>query len=174
MPRLQLYQYQPLREKRSIRILEVLPFAFGTDVTHGRIREVSLDEAPSYEAVSYVWGSTAAARKFRCDDGYLRLTEQCWRMIRSMRLKTRSRFLWIDACCIDQKSDKERSHQVGMMGDIYSSARRVLVWLGESRQGDYTLELRVMRYIRKIGQGRSEGDTTPLTTPGYSDKKSSI
>lgn len=42
------------------------------------------------------------------------------------------RFLWIDAICIDQSRVEERNHQVAMMGKIYSRARRVLVWLGQS------------------------------------------
>jgi hypothetical protein len=41
-------------------------------------------------------------------------------------------FLWIDAICIDQSRVEERNHQVAMMGKIYSLARKVLVWLGQS------------------------------------------
>jgi hypothetical protein len=36
----------------------------------------------------------------------------------------------IDALCIDQENDAERSEQAGRMGSIYKSADRVLVWLG--------------------------------------------
>jgi len=39
-------------------------------------------------------------------------------------------YLWIDALCIDQENVTERSHQVNLMGTIYKSAKRVLVWLG--------------------------------------------
>jgi hypothetical protein len=38
--------------------------------------------------------------------------------------------MWIDALSIDQSNLDERSHQVSMMGQIYSSAFRVTVWLG--------------------------------------------
>ena len=38
---------------------------------------------------------------------------------------------WIDAICIDQANLSERNSQVSLMGDIYSSARTVLIWLGE-------------------------------------------
>ena len=38
---------------------------------------------------------------------------------------------WIDAMCINQASVFERNSQVSMMGEIYASARAVLVWLGE-------------------------------------------
>ena len=40
--------------------------------------------------------------------------------------------VWIDALCIDQSSIAERSRQVGIMSQIYSGAKRVVVWLGEA------------------------------------------
>ncbi|PVI07619.1 hypothetical protein DM02DRAFT_608709 [Periconia macrospinosa] len=38
--------------------------------------------------------------------------------------------LWIDALCIDQCNLYERNHQVAIMGEIYSRAEKVIVWLG--------------------------------------------
>jgi hypothetical protein len=40
-------------------------------------------------------------------------------------------FIWADAICINQEDDAERSKQVVMMGEIYSQAKTVIVWLGE-------------------------------------------
>jgi hypothetical protein len=40
------------------------------------------------------------------------------------------RLFWIDAICIDQSSNPERSHQVAMMRQIYAHAALVVVWLG--------------------------------------------
>lgn len=37
---------------------------------------------------------------------------------------------WIDAICIDQADNEERTPQVKMMGRIYSAAELVVVWLG--------------------------------------------
>jgi Heterokaryon incompatibility protein (HET) len=42
-----------------------------------------------------------------------------------------SDYLWIDALCIDQTNVDERAAQVLLMGDIYSSATRVIIWLGK-------------------------------------------
>jgi hypothetical protein len=44
--------------------------------------------------------------------------------------KAMTDWLWIDAICIDQKSPRERTHQVNLMGQIYSEANLVRVWLG--------------------------------------------
>ncbi len=38
--------------------------------------------------------------------------------------------IWIDAICISQLDDDEKSEQVGQMGDIYRRAHKVVVWLG--------------------------------------------
>jgi hypothetical protein len=46
------------------------------------------------------------------------------------RYDTSIRYFWIDALCIDQSNPREKSHQVGLMGEVFSSASSVLVWLG--------------------------------------------
>jgi hypothetical protein len=39
-------------------------------------------------------------------------------------------FRWMDAICINQDDNSERTHQVRQMKDIYQAASRTLVWLG--------------------------------------------
>ena len=41
-------------------------------------------------------------------------------------------FWWIDAICIDQSNDIERSVQVNLMAEIFGNAERVIVWLGKA------------------------------------------
>ncbi|KAH7322437.1 heterokaryon incompatibility protein-domain-containing protein [Stachybotrys elegans] len=38
---------------------------------------------------------------------------------------------WIDAVCINQRDQEERSQQVGRMKEIYSYAQSTLIWLGD-------------------------------------------
>jgi hypothetical protein len=40
--------------------------------------------------------------------------------------------MWVDALCINQSNIEERNCQVSMMGNIYSQAWFVFIWLGES------------------------------------------
>ncbi|KAJ4992593.1 DNA repair helicase [Stagonosporopsis vannaccii] len=49
---------------------------------------------------------------------------------------TETRLFWIDSICIDQTPEavEERNVQVALMGDIYKSAARVVVWLGSSNE----------------------------------------
>jgi len=37
--------------------------------------------------------------------------------------------IWIDALCINQQDNKEKEHQVLLMGEIYSNASETIVWL---------------------------------------------
>jgi hypothetical protein len=49
-------------------------------------------------------------------------------------------FLWADAICIDQGNVEERCFQVTLMGEIYSRAERVVLWLGpEAMQSDLAM-----------------------------------
>jgi hypothetical protein len=40
------------------------------------------------------------------------------------------RYVWIDSICINQEDLQERNSQVRMMGEIYSNAAAVILWLG--------------------------------------------
>lgn len=55
---------------------------------------------------------------------------------------------WIDAICIDQPNFQERNHQVAQMGDIYSHATAVTIWLGRDD--------RAVRFVRFLVRLTSE------------------
>ncbi|KAG8166194.1 hypothetical protein KVR01_004746 [Diaporthe batatas] len=69
--------------------------------------------------------------------------------MRHLRLQDAARTLWIDAICIDQQNVAERSEQVGKMGQIYSSATRVLVWLGPASL-DSDLAMGLVDHLGKV------------------------
>ncbi len=48
-----------------------------------------------------------------------------------LRKNTEARYIWIDALCINQDNGEERNHQVPLMGSIYESCTRALLWLGD-------------------------------------------
>lgn len=49
----------------------------------------------------------------------------------TVRGPTEERVLWIDAVCINQADDIEKTHQVGLMTEIYKGTWRGIVWLGD-------------------------------------------
>jgi hypothetical protein len=149
------YGYQRLPSRRSIRLLELLPDKRGAPLKC-HMREVVLEDAPSYEAVSYVWGTPEFGKQISCGAVNIKITRSCSYALHHLRLEQKSRLLWIDACCINQKSERERNQQVGMMGDIYSKAKSTLIWLGKADASD----MGTMFYIRRIGRNILQGQET--------------
>jgi hypothetical protein len=142
------YQYQRLKGRRSIRVLELLPDKKGAPL-RCNMREVSLDENPDYEAVSYVWGAPEFVKRIFCGSEIMSITKSCSYALHHLRRTDRSRLLWIDACCIDQTSDDERGHQVGLMGDVYRTANCTVVWLGQATRDT---DKSALKYIRSVGR----------------------
>ncbi|PMD17146.1 hypothetical protein NA56DRAFT_662456 [Hyaloscypha hepaticicola] len=62
----------------------------------------------------------------------LNITTNLCDALKRIRDLHRSKTLWADAVCINQQDLDERSHQVGLMGDIYQLAGRVVIWLGHT------------------------------------------
>ena len=91
---------------------------------------VNVESCPPFEALSYVWGQARAVHPVLCDGGAVSITQNLDDALRSLRLPTQARRLWVDAVCIDQQNLDERSRQVRYMRLIYSRATRVIVWLG--------------------------------------------
>ncbi|KAJ8113854.1 hypothetical protein OPT61_g4122 [Boeremia exigua] len=51
---------------------------------------------------------------------------------RSFRLnRSEDQYYWIDAICINQADEGEKTKQVAMMGRIFENAQRVVAWLGQ-------------------------------------------
>lgn len=58
-------------------------------------------------------------------------TKNLYAALRRFRADGQGQALWIDALCINQGDTSEKADQVAMMGQIYSGAEQVFVWLGE-------------------------------------------
>ncbi|KAF7679744.1 hypothetical protein GT037_001395 [Alternaria burnsii] len=113
------------------------------------LHEACLDDNPEYEAVSYAWGSAELVRKVACDSKWLWVTQSCYDLLVRLKRYSRgtraARCYWIDAICInqgfqeqdtpEQRSRRERSHQVAMMATIYEKAVQVTVWPGHVEDG---------------------------------------
>lgn len=52
-------------------------------------------------------------------------------VLRRLRYIEIERRLWVDALCIDQSSNLEKTHQVNMMDRIYKGCESCNIWLGE-------------------------------------------
>ena len=141
------YRFTPLDEsKRQIRLLHLHPpvakasgsfvesdsTALGgddADKIHCTFKLASLDDNPSYEALSYVWGDkNDLVPIFLYGNSFL-ITRNLHEALFHMR-QTTVRTLWVDALCINQADLHERANQVSQMGSIFAQASVVVVYLG--------------------------------------------
>lgn len=99
-----------------------------------------LSNPPEYEALSYVWGDPDDRLGITVNETDLQVTRNLEVALHYLRLPDRPRILWVDAICINQNDDLERSSQVRMMRKIYVAVTQVVVWLGESTS-DSTLRI---------------------------------
>ncbi|KAL5325717.1 hypothetical protein ACEPPN_006847 [Leptodophora sp. 'Broadleaf-Isolate-01'] len=129
-----VFTYRPLPKqdanRREIRLITVHE-GDGTEIRCS-LDTVPLDEAPSYEALSYVWGDPKITQQIIIDGKPFQVTTNLARALRHLRAREKPRRLWVDAICIDQRNAEERSSQILLMRDVFQRASKVVVWLGES------------------------------------------
>ncbi|KFY34128.1 hypothetical protein V494_07032 [Pseudogymnoascus sp. VKM F-4513 (FW-928)] len=105
---------------------------------------------PKYEALSYTWGDEMPQEKVRVmtspppkvsitvvdtaeepdEHGKMEVRLNLASAMRHLRLPDRARMLWIDAICINQRDDEEKSSQVKRISQIYELASAIIAWLG--------------------------------------------
>ncbi|CAN9419581.1 unnamed protein product [Alternaria alternata] len=150
----------------TIRVLDVQPIL--NDAIEGTpvnctLRVIHLDRQPDFTALSYVWGDPEHKRSIVCDGVLFPVTENCYSALWHLSKKLQGLVIWVDAICINQeKTSQEKEWQIPLMGDIYTKARQVYIWLG---RGDDRSD-RVMRYMSKGGL-RTFVETAPDEPPRY-------
>ena len=148
-----VYSQAPLvTERRDIRILVLAPGS-GNDVLCGELVVESLDyDDLHYTALSYTWSGSVGEHFISIGSAPLYITENLSMALRRIRGPTRPRNMWIDAICINQDDLEEKAIQVNMMGDIFASATRTIVWLGEkSADSDVAMD-----FIGSLQQSTSD------------------
>ena len=136
------YKYQRLDTPSSFRLLRIEQPDDTNPLCHYSLIQTTLDQARPYEALSYVWGKGGRSETLKLKDGkLLSITELLKEALPSVERQRSTEYLWIDQICIDQDDRIERVHQVKLMGQIYTSCSRVLVWLGRVTKFDDELSL---------------------------------
>jgi hypothetical protein len=127
MPKLQLYQYRKPAKNRKIRLLKLRARLFFNEPSCELI-EVSLNETPPFEAVSYTWGEKAPSIPIELDGKEILVTANVDDFLSHQRSIFGPKCFWIDAICINQDDNNEKNGQLPLVTDIYKSASRVIVW----------------------------------------------
>jgi hypothetical protein len=114
---------------------------------HCELRTISLNDEPSYVALSYVWGIDTPSTEIFVNAKPFFVRMNLAAALRHLRQTDRSVNIWIDAICINQKNNQEKSQQVKFMARIYESCVEVLVWLGSAEDESDT----AMEKLKDIG-----------------------
>lgn len=149
------FTYRPLITARNeIRLLRLRPAASFNEPLRVSLFHASLDAAPEFEALSYVWGKTWGEYAVWVEDGSqtfdgagdhtklpsLPITPNLDTALRHVRFRPvpaaastptqQDRILWVDALCINQQDPAERSRQVQQMRRIYEACVADVAYLG--------------------------------------------
>ncbi|KAI1411728.1 heterokaryon incompatibility protein-domain-containing protein [Hypoxylon sp. FL1857] len=128
-----IYDRVPLKAPNSIRLLKLLPASSLDDVVRFDLLEVTLDQCPAFKAVSYSWDGQTPSVEALCSGQPIFVTLNCSKVLQHLAANSNAPSLvWIDAICINQSPAAviERNQQVSIMGQIYTAAEQVVVWLG--------------------------------------------
>jgi hypothetical protein len=137
----QCYSYKPLPGSRVIRLLDLEP-GNKNDPLGGSLVHAPIGSGPNYEALSYTWGSQDRPCYIDLVEGRIPISRSLHSALVRLRLKERSRLLWADALCINQDDKLEKNQQILLVPQIYSSASRVVSYLGEKEgRSDLALQL---------------------------------
>ena len=133
-------------DEPCIRLLHLRPSQDVKDGIETDLEVVMLKRSPKFEALSYVWGNAKKTVAIKCGGATFNATANLFSALGHLRHPDHTRVLWVDAICINQDDNAEKSHQVNIMGSIYRRAERVLIWLGPSaEQSDVAF-----RYIERV------------------------
>lgn len=154
------HQHERLKKDMGIRIVRLQPLSWD-GLIHCTVEEMELSDDPQekprdpYDALSYAWWLDSDVgdprqgkqRTIICNGMLLPVYENLYNALLQLQKDAAGVALWIDAICMDQKTDaglaedeeeseeirgakEERKQQIKMMGKIFRSARKVIVWLG--------------------------------------------
>jgi hypothetical protein len=124
------FVHKPLDEtKSSLRLITISSELSADGCIQCYVSHSTLDRA-SYVCVSYRWGPPGDVVRIHINGAPFYIRQNLFDFMDIVR-RLPMTFYWIDAICIDQMNSSERSHQVAQMGQIYSSAFLVYLWLGK-------------------------------------------
>ncbi|OTA98514.1 hypothetical protein M426DRAFT_69678, partial [Hypoxylon sp. CI-4A] len=118
-------------ESSYIRLLDIFPGKGEEKLECGFLPADVHDRTVAYETLSYVWGTATEYRTVRVNERDHQVGINLYKALIRLRRPTEHLLLWVDALCINQADNEEKTHQVDMMKDIYANCATCNIWLGD-------------------------------------------
>jgi hypothetical protein len=136
------YVYRSLQLSSSLRLLRIMPAEPTNEVIDCQLVEVDNlytthpDGMEGYEALSWCWGRNKESEEIHIHENQriysFNVSPTLNSALKAMRSRREVKVLWVDAICINQANEEEKSGQVARMDEIFARASNVRVWLGEA------------------------------------------
>lgn len=123
-----LFRLEPIKPE-TIRLIDLKP-ARRAGAAQYSINSVSISRPPPYAAVSHRWDTWSSPVVVHLDGRPFHVSPNVALCLHHLKEQGKWRYVWVDCVCINQDDMRERSSQVAMMGEIYSKAHCVVIWLG--------------------------------------------
>ena len=147
--------YSPLSAPGCIRLVNTDLAECDDDPLICFLQEIDLIDGTGYRAfsaLSYRWGDGTQPRTITLNGTPVDVGQNLFDFLLHARESGWTKHIWIDALSINQDDLSEKSEQVAKMGEIYSLASSVLIWLG-NLDGDETFALKEIEdAIRMAGK----------------------
>ncbi|KAK4208620.1 heterokaryon incompatibility protein-domain-containing protein [Rhypophila decipiens] len=129
------------REKREIRLIRI---SFDDQSEDGplslQLEHHQHGETP-YVALSYVWGDPDNQVAIFVNKIQFSILQNLYHALERLRQQRTEGWVWVDAICIDQANDDEKSWEVNRMREVFQKAETVYHWLGpEADDSDFLLD----------------------------------
>jgi hypothetical protein len=165
------YDEHPFDSRSQIRLLKFdksastpWQWSFSQPVTIRSSRKA--EAACQFTAASYEWGAPDSTRPFTIHGQETTLRRNLFDFLEMLsgfaNNSTEPLLYWIDSICINQDNQKEKTNQIELLRDIYSSASSVLSWLGPMANGSNL----AMKYLRGVNIG-AENSVNALLNRKY-------
>ncbi|RBQ75492.1 hypothetical protein FVER14953_13753 [Fusarium verticillioides] len=162
------FPYQPLKSD-ELRLLLVEPG--NTDLIRVELKTIKSRTSQRFWALSYVWGARENPATILLNDQPFSITRNLYNALYQYRRHVFNDYgsdkamIWVDAICINQNDQVEKSIQVPRMSEIYGQCERVLAWLGPVGSDEERHVCRLAERLKQfqppvpsVSEGLSEDD----------------
>ncbi|ETS81122.1 hypothetical protein PFICI_06124 [Pestalotiopsis fici W106-1] len=125
------FNYQSRIDSAWLRLLQ--PIEISQKRLSFRIIQLRRTAVPDYTAVSYTWGDQSPSEVIYLNGQKFNVRPNLWSCLYYLGRAQQTSpvgYLWVDAICINQSDDVEKTAQVRVMDQTYRDAAFVSIWLG--------------------------------------------